>query len=73
MFIAHISGYIPEKIVLNSHFTEINGLTDEWILARTGIETRRKASESENTNSLAVEALKNGLEKLPFPKENIDL
>lgn len=73
MFIAHISGYIPEKIVPNSHFTQINGLTDEWILARTGIESRRKAAESENTNSIAVQALKNGLDNLPFAKENIDL
>jgi 3-oxoacyl-[acyl-carrier-protein] synthase-3 len=73
MFITHISAYIPEKIVPNSYFTQINGLTEEWILARTGIEERRKADETENTNSIAVESLKKGLDRLPFPKEKIDL
>jgi 3-oxoacyl-[acyl-carrier-protein] synthase III len=73
MFISHLSRYIPENIVPNAHFTQINGLTDEWILSRTGIQERRKANLKENTNLLAIQAVRKGLENLPFSKENIDL
>ncbi len=73
MYITHIASYIPSIIVGNEHFSQINGLSDEWILARTGISERRKASESENTNTMAIEALKAGMVDLPFPAENIDL
>ncbi len=73
MYITHIASYIPATVVGNEHFSQLNGLSDEWILSRTGIRERRKASPTENTNTLALSALALGLEGLPFPASEIDL
>jgi 3-oxoacyl-[acyl-carrier-protein] synthase III len=54
MFIHAASHYIPETVVGNEHFTQLNGLSSDWIIERTGIETRRKAAPGENTNTMAV-------------------
>ena len=48
MFINATGYFIPEGRVSNDHFFEINGLTSEWILQRTGIQTRSKAENGEN-------------------------
>jgi 3-oxoacyl-[acyl-carrier-protein] synthase III len=73
MYITKVASYIPDVIVNNDYFTQINGLSDEWITARTGIRERRKVKEGENTNTMAIEAVKLGLETLPFSKNEIDL
>lgn len=54
MFIHAVSHYLPEQVVGNDHFTQLNGLSDEWITTRTGISERRKASPDENTNTMSV-------------------
>lgn len=61
MYIHKAAKYLPATVVPNAYFEQINGLTDAWITARTGIKERRKASPPENTNTLglaAVEALR---------------
>ncbi|MFC0875749.1 3-oxoacyl-ACP synthase III family protein [Saccharicrinis sp. FJH2] len=62
MFIEKISHYIPEERVPNSYFKDVNGLDDEWIFQRTGIKTRSRAAEHENSNTMAVDAVRS-LEK----------
>ena len=54
MFIHAVSHYLPEQVVGNDHFTQLNGLSDEWITTRTGISERRKAAPGENTNTMSV-------------------
>lgn len=73
MYINFISQYLPEQVVTNEHFTRLNGLTDEWIISRTGIRERRKAGPDENTNVMGIEAVRQGLNHLPYPAESIDL
>ncbi len=73
MYIHKISSYIPDTVITNQHFEDLNGLSNEWIISRTGIEERRKAGATENTNTMAIEAVKAGLDDLPFPMEEIDL
>ncbi|MEO0897548.1 MAG: ketoacyl-ACP synthase III [Bacteroidota bacterium] len=73
MYLHHVAHYLPEVVVPNSYFTELNGLTDEWLVARTGIKQRVKAAPGENSHTMAVEAVKKGLENLPYPKDDIDL
>ncbi len=73
MYIHHVAHYYPENRVPNAFFTELNGLTDEWLQSRTGISERRKAGEDENVQTLALEAVKRGLEGIPYEKEDIDL
>jgi 3-oxoacyl-[acyl-carrier-protein] synthase III len=63
MYIHKVSHYLPEQIVGNEHFTQLNGLSSEWIIDRTGIAERRKAAPGENTNTMSVEAVKRLQEK----------
>ena len=44
MYINSTGFYIPAARVANSYFLNVNGLTDEWILKRTGILALHKAS-----------------------------
>ncbi len=73
MFINATGFYIPSTRVPNSHFLELNGLTDEWIRQRTGIETRSKAGEGENQNTMGINAIDNAIEKLPYDVKEVDL
>lgn len=73
MFINAISHYIPEQRVPNEYFKKVNGLDDEWIYERTGIRTRSKAAKGENTNTMAVEAVKEATNNLPFDIKEVDL
>ena len=73
LYINAFAHYLPDDRVPNSYFKDVNGLDDEWIRTRTGISTRSKAGENENTNTMALEAVKRLNEKLPFPIEEVDL
>ncbi|MBP6385073.1 MAG: ketoacyl-ACP synthase III [Pseudarcicella sp.] len=73
MFINNLSSYLPEKVIKNEYFEKLNGLTNDWIIERTGISERRKAGEDENTNTMAIAAVVKGLETLKYDKSEIDL
>ncbi len=73
MFINALSHYLPETVVPNAHFESLTGLSNDWIVERTGIRQRRKASVQENTNTMAVEAVRQGLATLPYDVQEIDL
>ncbi len=73
MFINAMGYYVPSERVPNSYFLNVNGLTDEWILQRTGISTRSKASQNENTQTMGIEAVKNALSSLPYDVKDVDL
>ena len=73
MFINTITHYLPEKVIPNSFFKEKNGLSDEWITKRTGIKERRKALPYENTNTMAIDAVKKAIKNLPYAISEIDL
>ena len=45
MYINATGYYVPSGRVDNDHFLEINGLTSEWIVQRTGIRTRSIVGE----------------------------
>lgn len=65
MYIHQVATYLPAQVVTNEHFTQLNGLSDEWISERTGIRERRKAEPGENTNTMAVEATQRALAAAP--------
>ncbi len=73
MFVNAIGSYVPEERVDNAYFLKVNGLTDEWIFTRTGIKTRSKAGNNENTNSMGIKAVENTKQHLPYPIEEVDL
>ena len=73
LYINKIAHYLPETVVPNSYFKDINGLDDEWIYSRTGIKNRSKAGVEENTNTMAVKAVEAGVKGLPYAIGEIDL
>lgn len=73
LYINAFAHYLPEGKVPNAYFKDVNGLDNEWIYSRTGIRNRSKALEGENTNTMAVEAVRRLKERLPFPIEEVDL
>lgn len=73
MYINSTGFYIPSGRVYNDHFLEVNGLTSDWILKRTGICSRSKAAEDEGHNSMGLAAIANALENIPYDIKDIDL
>ncbi|MDH6354757.1 3-oxoacyl-[acyl-carrier-protein] synthase-3 [Dysgonomonas sp. PH5-45] len=73
MYLNATGYYIPEKRIPNEYFTEINGLTSDWIYQRTGIQTRSKATDEETIDYMSIEAVKAALPKLPYNIEEVDL
>ena len=73
MYINSTGHYIPEERVGNAHFLDLNGLTDEWILKRTGIRTRSKAAEGEGHNSMGIAAIEDAASRLPYDIKDVDL
>jgi len=64
--------FIPESRVTNKELAERFGVTEEWILERTGIEERRYF-ESGATSDMAVLAANNCFEHTDVKPEEIDL
>lgn len=73
MYINAIGHYIPSKRISNEYFKDLNGLDADWIVQRTGIESRSRCSEDENVDTMAFEAVENALPRLPYPIKDVDL
>ncbi len=73
MFISQAGYYYPATKIPNSYFATLNGLSDDWIVERTGIKERRKAGEEENTNTMAVEAIRALRENSGDDLKDVDL
>ena len=71
MYITKVAHYIPENSIKNDYFTSRLDITNEWIVERTGILERRRASAKENTHTMGIRAIEN----LPegYPLDDIDL
>lgn len=73
MYINAIGHYIPSNRVSNDYFKELNGLDADWIVQRTGIESRSRCEEGENVDTMAFEAVENALPRLPYSIKDVDL
>jgi 3-oxoacyl-[acyl-carrier-protein] synthase-3 len=71
--IAGTGSYLPEKILTNDDLSEFVETSDEWIVSRTGIKTRRIAAEGENTSHMAAKASLKALEQSGMAAEDIEL
>jgi len=56
--ILDLASYLPESIVDNQRLGELSGRDAEFFLRRTGIHERRRAASDENTNTLAISAVR---------------
>jgi 3-oxoacyl-[acyl-carrier-protein] synthase-3 len=73
MILNSVAHYLPDIVIPNLHFFVKYGISDEDIVAKSGIRQRRRTQAVENTNSIAIEAANKVLSVLPFPIEEIDL
>ncbi|MDE6650546.1 MAG: ketoacyl-ACP synthase III [Muribaculaceae bacterium] len=73
MYINAIGYYIPEERISNEHFKDLNGLEADWIVQRTGIETRSRCSANESIDTMAFDAVENALPRLPYSIKDVDL
>ncbi len=73
MYINAISHYLPSRRIPNQYYTELKGLTDEWIFRRTGIRQRTRAADDENTHTMAIEAMLPIVDRLPYDLKDVDL
>lgn len=65
--------YLPEKILTNFDLEKMVDTTNEWIVTRTGIESRHIAAPEQATSDLATEAAKKALISAGIKAEDLDL
>ena len=71
--LASISMAVPDQIVRNDVVAAGAGVTEQWIVHRTGVHERRNVSEGETVMSLGVEAGRLALEEAGIDAADLDL
>lgn len=64
--------YVPKNVVSNNDLSKNLDTSDEWIVTRTGIKTRRFVDESEATSDLCIAAANEAIENASISPEEID-
>ena len=70
--IAATGSYVPEEIVTNEDLAAL-GCDSEWIIRRTGIRERRRASDNEATSDLCYEAAVRCMREANIAASDLDL
>ncbi|HEU0053247.1 MAG TPA: 3-oxoacyl-ACP synthase, partial [Longimicrobium sp.] len=60
--VAGTGRYVPERVLTNAEVAALAGVTEEWIVRRTGIRERRVAAEDEGAAAMAERASRPALE-----------
>lgn len=68
-----VGAYLPERILTNEEISLRLDTSDEWIQARTGIQSRHIASDGEMTSDLGIKAAKSALIRAGIDPVDIDL
>ncbi len=71
--ITGVGAYLPERKVSNADLAKIVDTSDDWIVERTGIQSRRYAAEGQGTSDLAVEAARGALAAAGRTAADVDL
>ena len=64
---------VPDNVVTNATVAENAGVTEQWIVHRTGVHERRHVSEGERLQDLATAAGRAALEQAGVAAEAVDL
>jgi 3-oxoacyl-[acyl-carrier-protein] synthase III len=64
---------VPERVVTNATVAEGAGVTEQWIVHRTGVHERRHVSEGERLQDLATAAGRGALEEAGVDAADLDL
>lgn len=71
--IAGTGTYLPERLVTNEDLTKTLDTSDEWIVQRTGIRTRRYVEPGDSTARLGAEAARIAMAEAGVGPADIDL
>ena len=71
--IVGLGSWLPDNKISNYDLMKLVDTSDEWILSRTGISERRKASEQEAASDLGLMAARRALAAANVRPEEIDL
>jgi acetoacetyl-CoA synthase len=63
--------YFPDQVVSNEEIARRAGVTDEWIVRKTGIRERRRAAPGEATSDLAAAAARRALSHAGIEPEQV--
>ncbi len=67
-----IAHALPAKIIGNDVFTASGAVTDDWIMARTGIRERRQAGPDEHASILGTKAARSAIEQAGIGAVDLD-
>ena len=70
--ILSVGVYRPSRLVPNSEIVDAIDSSDEWIIQRTGIESRRFASADESVVDMAIGAAEQALARAKLTIKDID-
>ena len=70
--VAATGSYVPEEVVTNEDLAAL-GCDSEWIIRRTGIRARRRASDDQATSDLCYQAAVRCMNKAGISVDQIDL
>ncbi len=70
---ASVEMVVPERVVGNDVIAEAAGVTEQWIVHRTGVQQRPWASEGENVVTLATAAGRQALASAGIDAADLDL
>jgi 3-oxoacyl-[acyl-carrier-protein] synthase III len=64
---------VPERVVTNATIAEGAGVTEQWIVHRTGVQERRHVSDGERLQDLATAAGRQALDEAGVDAADVDL
>ena len=65
--------YLPDRVLSNHDLAKTLDTSDEWIVKRTGIQTRHIAAPEETTSSMATQAARQALATANLAPTDLDL
>jgi 3-oxoacyl-[acyl-carrier-protein] synthase-3 len=71
--LASVAMAVPERVVTNETVAEGAGVTEQWIVHRTGVHERRHVSPGERLQDLATAAGRAALDEAGVAPEDVDL
>jgi len=71
--LASIAMAVPDRVVTNAAVAEGAGVTEQWIVHRTGVHERRNVSEGERLQDLATAAGRDALDQAGVRPADLDL
>jgi 3-oxoacyl-[acyl-carrier-protein] synthase-3 len=71
--LASVAMAVPDNVVTNETVAESAGVTEQWIVHRTGVHERRHVRDGERLDALAVAAGRQALDEAGVSAEDVDM